>query len=241
MRSQHAERLPATPPMTMDLTRLLLGLVALAFGVVFLLDAAGAVDGDRVVDRWWPVLLIAIGVFQLLERPRSRTLPLILIGAGATLLLFTTDVAKGDPGPYVGPIILIAIGLAILGRWTTRTLPATGDDVVRGAGIFGGPRLASTSQQFRGAALTALFGGVTLDLRQARPVPEGATVTATAAFGGIDILVPRGWNVSVDGTPVFGGVEDKTDRSGPPEPDAPLLRVDAMAVFGGVEVKHEKK
>jgi hypothetical protein len=240
MRSPHAERLPAHPPLTMDLTRLLLGLVVLALGIVFLLDAAGALDGDRVVDRWWPVLLVAVGVFQLLERPRSRVVPLILVGAGATLLLFTTDVANGDPGPYVGPVILIAIGVAILGRWTSRALPASGDDVVRGAGIFGGPRLASTSQQFRGAALTALFGGVTLDLRQARPVAGGASVTATAAFGGIDILVPRGWKVAISGTPVFGGVEDKTDRSVPPEPDAPILNVDAMAVFGGVEVKHGK-
>jgi hypothetical protein len=242
MRLLHAGRLSPHPPMTMDLTRLLLGLVVLAFGVVFFLDAAGVLDGDRTVDRWWPVILVAIGAFQLAERPRSRAVPLILIGAGALLLLFTTDVAEGDPGPYVGPIILIAIGLSILGRWTSQALPAgaTGDEVIRASGIFGGPHVASTSQEFRGAALTALFGGVTLDLRQARPLPEGASITATAAFGGIDILVPRGWRVTVSGTPVFGGIEDKTDRSAAPDPGAPSLKVDAMALFGGVEIKHRK-
>ena len=238
----HPGRAITHRPTTMDMTRPLLGLVVLAFGVIFFLDAAGAVNGDRVVDRWWPVILIAIGVFQLAERPRSLVMPAILIGAGAVLLLFTTDAVEGDPGPYVGPIILIAIGVAILGRWTTRGLPAgeTGDDVIRASGIFGGPRVASTSQEFRGAALTALFGGVTLDLRQARPVPEGASVTATAAFGGVDLIVPRGWRVAVSGTPIFGGIDDKTDRSGPADPDAPLLSVDAMAVFGGVEIKHGK-
>ena len=242
MRLLHPGRTLPNPPMTMDLTRLLLGLVVLAFGVIFFLDAAGAIDGDRAIDRWWPVILVAIGVFQLAERPRSRVVPVILIGAGAVLLLFTTDAIEGDPGPYVGPIILIAIGVAIIGRWTSQELPAgdTGDQVIRASGIFGGPRVASTSQEFRGAALTALFGGVTLDLRQARPAPEGASVTATAAFGGVDVIVPRGWRVKVSGTPIFGGIDDKTDRSSPPDPEAPALAVDAMAIFGGVEIKHGK-
>ena len=232
----------ARGPMTMDLTRPLLGAVILAFGIVFLLDSAGALDADRTIDRWWPTILIATGVTQLLERPRSKIMPLTLVGAGILFLLFTTDVLSGDPGQYVGPIVLIAIGIAILGHWSTRRLPAraSGDDVIRGAGIFGGPHLATTSQQFRGASLTALFGGVTLDLRQALPAPEGASITATAAFGGVDILVPRGWRVAINGTPVFGGVEDKTDRSQPPAEDAPILNVDAMAVFGGVAIKHEK-
>ena len=242
MRSSHAHRSPSHPPMAMDLTRLLLGLLVLAFGIVFFLGAAGALNADRAVNHWWPVILIAIGGFQLAEHPRTRAVPLILIGAGIGLLLFTTDVVHGDPGPYVGPIILIAIGLAIIGRWTSKSLPAdaTGDEVIHATGIFGGPDVASTSQNFRGAALTALFGGVKLDLRQARPAPDGASITATAAFGGIDIFVPRGWRVEVNGSPVFGGVEDKTDRSTPPAPDAPLLNVDAMAIFGGVSVKHEK-
>ena len=243
MRPLHAGAPQPHQPMAMDLTRLLIGTIVLAFGVVFLLGAAGALNADQVIHDWWPVLLIATGLAQLAERPRSRVVPLILLCVGAVLLLFTTDVAKGDPGPYVGPIILIAIGLAILARWTTKALPAgtTGDDVVRASGIFGGPQIASTSQEFRGAALTAVFGGVTLDLRQARPVADGASVTATAIFGGIELLVPRGWRVQLSGSPVFGGIEDKTDRTVAPEPDAPVLNVDGMAVFGGVEIKHEKK
>jgi hypothetical protein len=39
----------------------------------------------------------------------------------------------------------------------------------------------------RGAELTAVLGGVTLDLRNALPAPEGATVTATAVFGGLEL------------------------------------------------------
>ena len=64
--------------------------------------------------------------------------------------------------------------------------------------------------------------------------------SATVAFGGINIVVPRGWRISVRSTPIFGGVEDKTDHSQTPPSDAPTLHVDAVCVFGGVDIKHEK-
>jgi Cell wall-active antibiotics response 4TMS YvqF len=117
---------------------------------------------------------------------------------------------------------------------------ATGDDVVIASGIFGGPALASASQAFRGGSLTALFGGVTLDLRAARPIPDGAAINATAAFGGVEVLVPRGWRIALTATPIFGGVEDKTEHTASLDPDAPLLRIDGLCVFGGIEVKHDK-
>jgi predicted membrane protein len=100
--------------------------------------------------------------------------------------------------------------------------------------------VANVSQAFRGASLTAVFGGVNLDLRHARPAAEGARITATAAFGGIDILVPTGWRVALKGLPIFGGIEDKTDHTADLPDDAPVLQVDALAIFGGVEVKHRK-
>ncbi|MEO8092361.1 MAG: hypothetical protein ABI726_06605 [bacterium] len=71
-------------------------------------------------------------------------------------------------------------------------------------------------------------------------MPEGATVKATAAFGGVAVIVPKGWRITVRATPVLGGVDDKTDRGQPPPENAPSLHVDAMALFGGVDIKHEK-
>ena len=54
------------------------------------------------------------------------------------------------------------------------------------------------------------------------------------------MLVPRGWRISVRSTPIFGGLEDKTDHTVAPDDDAPVLHVDAVCVFGGVEIKHHK-
>jgi predicted membrane protein len=227
-----------------DLGRLLLGLCVVALGTLLLLGAAGVLDAGRAIDRWWPLVLVAAGLFTLAERPPAVARGLLLTAAGATLLLFTTDTVDEDAWAYVWPAAIIVAGLAILARWSGRAIAlpdsATEDDVVRSTAIFSGPRIISSAQRFRGGWLTAVFGGVTLDLRSARLAPDGASINATAAFGGIEILVPRGWRITIRSTPIFGGAEDKTDRTTPPADDAPTLRIDAVCVFGGVDVKHEK-
>lgn len=228
----------------LDLGRLLLGLAVVAVGALFLLDAAGVLDAGDAIGDWWPVVIVAAGVLTLLERPPSVVRGAILTCAGVVLLLFTTDLLEEDAWNYIWPALIVVAGLAIVARGHGRTIARGADtdteDVVRATAVFGGPKLASSSQQFRGAWLTAFFGGVTLDLRDALPAPEGASINATAAFGGIDILVPKGWRISVRSTPIFGGLEDKTDHSQAPAADAPTLHVDALAVFGGVDIKHEK-
>ncbi len=77
---------------------------------------------------------------------------------------------EGDVWSYVWPTALIVVGLVAIARWAgAGALPHNaGDDVVVASGIFGGPTVANASQAFRGASLTAVFGGVVLDLRQAR-------------------------------------------------------------------------
>ena len=204
---------------------------------------AGHGLGLAACDDFWPLLLVAAGLLTLAERPPSVVRGWLLTGLGVMLLLFTADVVDQSAWDYVWPALIIGVGLLIVARWAGRTIPsgASGEDVIRATAVFGGPKLVSTAQHLQGAWLTAVFGGVTLDLRGARPAPEGASVNATVAFGGIDILVPKGWRISVRSTPIFGGIEDKTDQSEPPAPDAPTLHVDALTVFGGVEIKHEKK
>jgi predicted membrane protein len=224
-----------------DLGRLLLGLTVLTIGAVFLLDALGVLNADRAIDHWWPVVIVAGGLLTLAERPPALMRGTILTGIGVVLLLFTTDLLHRNAWNYVWPAVVIILGLVIVLRWRGRAVitGANEEDVVRSTAVFGGPNLVCTSRQFAGAWLTAVFGGITLDLRDALPI-EGAAVNATAAFGGIDILVPKGWRISVRSTPIFGGLDDKTDHSEPPAADAPALRIDALTMFGGVAIKHEK-
>ena len=61
----------------------------------------------------------------------------------------------------------------------------------------------------------------------------------SALFGGVDIRVPRDWNVVMKGVGIMGGYEDKTSHPQSAEGVSPKqLIIQGHAIFGGVDVKN---
>ena len=65
----------------------------------------------------------------------------------------------------------------------------------------------------------AMFGGVELDLSSVTFAQAEAEIIAVAVMGGVEITVPEGLTVHVDGIGIFGGFDQKAE--GPGEPGAP--------------------
>jgi hypothetical protein len=89
----------------------------------------------------------------------------------------------------------------------------------------------------------AFWGGVEIDLRDARFAERHVTITAVAIMGGIDITVPDDVVVDVTGVGIMGAFE-ATDR-GKPRPDAappgaPVVKVNGFAFWGGVNVVRKR-
>jgi predicted membrane protein len=225
---------------TVNPGRLLLGLVLVALGVVFLLDRLGVGRAGELVGQYWPLVIVAAGVLQLVVTPRAYLPASVTVAVGLILLAATTGLLGANVWQVFWPIVLIAVSLLLLAGVLTRSVPRDVNrrDTAQAMAIFSGHRITSQSQQFHSASLTAVFGGVTLDLTQARLAPEGAVVDVMAAFGGVEILVPSGWRVSLSGVPIFGGFSDKTPTSGVAVETAPGLEVRGVVLFGGAEVKH---
>ncbi len=79
----------------------------------------------------------------------------------------------------------------------------------------------------------AVFGSVLLDLREAAIPVTGIDLDIDVMFGDAKILLPPGLGADVDCTSVLGTVEDK---SRPPFPGAPTIRVRGGAILGSVSV-----
>ena len=77
----------------------------------------------------------------------------------------------------------------------------------------------------------ALFGGGDFNLTGVTP-GEDAQLTAIAIFGGIDIIVDQGTQITMSGFNLLGG-RAVTVEAG----DGPHVAVRAVAIFGGIEVK----
>ena len=222
----------------MNAGRIFLGSVLVAVGVVFVLEASDVLDAGETLGSWWPAAIIGLGLFHALDRRRLTSGSAVLVLAGGVLLAITTDVFGADTWNLVWPIALIGAGVWLVLGWGRRSVRRMPDiDTVDGLAVLSASRVATRSEQFRHASLTAVLGGVTLDLSEATPATTGAVVDATAVLGSITVLVPRGWLVEVRGIPVLRGWDDTTDRSSIGS-GAPRLEVRALVALGGLEVKH---
>jgi hypothetical protein len=216
------------------------GVLLVALGLLFLADQADWLDFGDAIRTWWPAILIVIGLSQLLGPSGSRLSGGVLIAIGAAFLLehlgyLPVSVWK------LWPLLLIAFGLSMMTRGRTPR-PGEGghEDVFNVSTVFGGHERAIKSQAFRGGNINTLFGGVDLDLREAALAPEGADVSVSSVFGGVQLRVPSGWDVRMEGTPIFGGLADERKRTAAPPPGspaAPAMRLRCSVLFGGVSVK----
>jgi hypothetical protein len=217
----------------MNWGRLFFGLLIVTVGTVLLLDNAGVLDAGEIFGTWWPAVLILAGILTFAANPRHWPVALIITGVGVAFLLSNLDMV--DLGNFIIPAVIILVGLLVLfGRGLGARTEA--GDRVNSFNVFSGSEIASHSKQFQGGNITAVFGGAEVDLRDTLPAP-GAELDVFAAFGGVEVTVPQGWNVVTRGLPLFGGIENATAKD-PVPADAPTLAVNATVLFGGLEIKH---
>lgn len=106
-------------------------------------------------------------------------------------------------------------------------------------GLFGGTTVRGTPIASHHTTL-GVFGGTDVDLRGAALKENVTTIQAVAAFGGVDVWVPEGFRVRVNGFGLFGG-HDIHIEGGAIDPadlptSAPEIVVNCFSLFGGVDV-----
>ena len=111
-----------------------------------------------------------------------------------------------------------------------------GDDTLSAFGFLRHVEDSSMTQDFRGADLTAIMGGCTIDLRGADIGAEPAVIDAFAFWGGIEILVPEGWVVTNKVLPLLGSADNK---SRPAAGASKQLLVRGTSMMAGVEIANE--
>lgn len=223
---ERGRRLAKTPasavqrPLASGLT--IMGTVLLVLGVgrallvlEILPDAIGA-----VVATWWPVGVVAVGVWLALGGRRVTGTALGLLGV---LLLVITAVPDG----FVGPTLLILVGLLLLWgatggrRWVLGGGAVALFDDLR-VGADGAPPARS---------YVAVFGES--EGRLEPSLAQEGIVECLAVFGDVQVRVPADVAVELSQTAVFG---DVWAPGPPPGPVTATLEVRATAVFGDVKL-----
>lgn len=214
------------------------GIVLIILGLIFGLNALEITDIDIFFDGWW-TLFIIVPCFIGLITEREKTGNLIGLLVGIALLLGCLDILEFEIiGKLIFPVILVIIGLSFIFKDTiSREMSKEIDrlnekrkDETEYCSTFSG-QTVNIDDEFKGCDLTSVFGGLKLDLSNAK-IKEDVVINATSVFGGITINVPTDVKVKVKSTPIFGGVTNKNENK-----DGYTIYVNCFCLFGGVEVK----
>lgn len=224
--------------------RLLFGLVLLTVGVLITLDNLDLMETGYIL-QWWPAILVVIGLAKLLGLGTTRHL---VWGTAFTVfgVLMLGDALERWDFEFWNfwPLVMIFVGASLLSRGF-RARPGTpgapGEYVpdpgaeLRSFALMSGVTRKIVSQEFRGGELSAVMGGVEIDLRGAKLAGGTAMIEVFVWWGGIDLKVPEGWAVANEGLAVMGAIEDTTKA----EPDGRnTLIIRGLVVMGGVEIKN---
>jgi Cell wall-active antibiotics response 4TMS YvqF len=223
----------ATPTSTAR-SRTSLGLVLVAIGVILSLDSAGVLGGAGL-GRWWPLLLLGVG-FVKVRQPREdgqRAVGVAFLLLGG-LLQFTSLAATASSWP----LLMIGFGAFLIWRGleapSAATPAASEEPFLSEMALLGYLKRSHHSLALRGGSVTAVMGGVELDLRKTVLASGTACLDVVAFWGGIEIKVPAGWTVDAQVVPLMGAFENKVDA--PPPSGGPRLVLRGHAIMGAVVV-----
>lgn len=219
--------------MKASITRIVTGVIIIAIGVGFLLDTLNIFEFSEIAKDWWPLAVIGVGALMFFnETSRSWAFFLTLLGVALQVReLGFTDI---NPWQLLWPLVIIFVGLSLLVRrgLHRKVSKAERDDLTA---ILGGTDQRSTADDFKGSKVTAVMGGVKLDLRKAT-IKKEATIEVFSFWGGIELIVPRDITVRNQTSAILGGVEDKTEQES--GKNAPVLYITGDVIMAGVEIKN---
>lgn len=220
--------------MKSQIARTMTGLLIVAVGVGFLLDSAHVINFGTIASTWWPLAVIVAGIIMLINDSRNYLWSFLIIGLGVFFQLKEFYFIDINPWELFWPLVVIIVGASLIFR------PGSGHKVAKTdrddlSAIMGGVDQKNVSEDFKGSKLTAVMGGVKLDLRKAK-IKKEATIDVFAFWGGIELIVPRNIVVRNKASSILGSVENTAEQD--EAKDVPVLYITGDAIMGSVEIKN---
>ena len=247
-------------------TGLIVGLIFIVLGILYAGSALNIFEFSIFFPGFWTLFIIVPCFYGLFKKGQDKTGYIIGLVIGFCFLINAQDISLHiNFWPMLLAILCIVIGARLLfpgkksssgpsfeftynsdtKEKTARVNGADFDDryhndgrgYINASAIFSGKEIRLDNEVFRGGDLSAIFGGIDLNLRNA-VITEDVKINVSAIFGGIDIYVPSNVRVVTEGvTPLFGGVDVSRAYTGDVNEIVPTIHITGACVFGGVDIK----
>ncbi|MFN4145615.1 MAG: LiaI-LiaF-like domain-containing protein [Runella sp.] len=225
--------------------------VFVAVGVLFLLRNFGLIH--FVIDMkyiFWTGFATVFGINAFLDGKRIEGAIWVSVG-----LLFLVPSLMGSTPDWftfkkLWPVIPIAIGLNMVMRYflpeqfygTSRKSHFIPHETVNFNSFEKNAVMAGVSSKLNAKAfefgkIGCVMAGVELDMSEVQ-LNRNARMDLNVIMGGIELLVPKEWNIKYNITPIMGGVEDNISKFPPDVVDQDKqLIVSGVVIMGAIDVK----
>lgn len=219
------------------------GIVLIILGIVIGGNALGITDINIFFNGWW-TLFIIVPCFIGLFKEKSKTGNIIGLLIGVVLLLCAQGVLNFSTiWKLILPAILIIIGISFIFKDTfdkkvsqkIKELNKNKANSEEYCATFSEQNVKFDGEKFNGTDLTAVFGSVKCDLKNAI-IENDVIINASSIFGGTEIILPENANVKVKSSSIFGGVDEKR-KNQEQNNSGYTIYINATCLFGGVEIR----
>lgn len=221
-------------------------ILLVAAGSLFLLRNFGLLNFAFPVKIFtWRLIPLIIGINAFLKGKNMEG----IIATSIAVIFFIPDfltLAERQTYYKLWPLLLVGFGGLTLYRYYNpefnmprRELKADGSDyeLINESNIMAGTNKKVFSKSFEGGRVNCVMGGAQIDLTEA-DLAEKSGLNVFILMGGLELKIPKEWNVIIDVLPIMGGVEDQITKF----PDSVVNKekkfyLSGNVIMGGVEIK----
>jgi predicted membrane protein len=139
---------------------------------------------------------------------------------------------------YIFALLLILFGVSVitgrgfnLARWNRKTTENTNQ--LNEVAIFSPVNKVVETDNFTGGEMVMIFSGGEIDLSHVKTKAKSIDLEIVIVFGGGKLILPKDWKVSLQGTAILGGYDNRVDNG---IKGTVVLNIKGVAVLGGLEI-----
>lgn len=213
-------------------------------GGFFLMKNLGMINFRLPFDLIsWRLIPLVIGISALINKNYITGVPLVVLAVVFYIPDFLHPIER-QQYYKLWPLLLVGIGVNILIKYyypqsyksPIQNSQVTAEDEINEFMLMSGASKKFTSKNFKGGKISCVMAGEELYLNDSALV-ENSVLEVFVLMGGIEMTIPKEWNLKVNVTPVMGGVEDQITKF--PENVVErnkTLEIRGFIMMGGIEI-----
>ena len=170
----------------------------------------------------------------------------IIMPLAGIAVVFGTElgITNITPWPLLITAFLISVGLEIIFSSNRikfgvhindkeEIIDIEDEDNVSHTVSFGSAVKYVNTNNLKTCNLEASFGSLVVYFDNAKVSPDGAVIKLDVSFAGAELYIPKEWNVVIESSAVFGGIDERKNKT---PKEGPKVVIKGNVSFAGVEI-----